>query len=116
MRRNWLNNRWYVTRGTVESLVTLAATWGTAFGTAILAYNERGYKALGGEYLVTLAVTYATYKLIHHIFDVLEVRLNEHFEKEYLREHPGYRNRRRNVRESLVKGKEETIVPFRKGM
>lgn len=36
------------------------------------AYLERGYEAVGGEILILPLVWWAAYRLIHHLFNVLE--------------------------------------------
>lgn len=56
----------------------IAVTWTLIVTYAIgkwafhLAYIERGYKAVGGEYLLILMVYWGAWKAINYLFDSLE--------------------------------------------
>lgn len=60
----------------IRNLVVLVYTVGIAYmiGTWAIkfAYLERGYRAIGGEYLLIPMVAWVAYKVINIFFDVLE--------------------------------------------
>lgn len=106
--RNRLNYRWYILRYFCEAAYTLVIFFITFYASKLFALIERGYEAVGGEYIFTLMVTYASFKLINYIFDELGEMLNEYYEQEERRRIAERRNRRRNIRESTRECEEET--------
>lgn len=50
----------------------LAVTYAVGSWAVHYAYLERGYKAVGGEYLLILMAYWGALKTIHYLFDVLE--------------------------------------------
>ena len=76
----------------------IAVTWSLLVTGAIskwafhVAYLERGYKAVGGEYLVILVAYVAAWKAINYLFDSLEELESE-------------RNRRKKRSTHIAKGK-----------
>ncbi|MCI8673091.1 MAG: hypothetical protein HFI89_06335 [Lachnospiraceae bacterium] len=75
MRKRKGPGRW---RSLAELGLTLAVTYTVGKCAVYAAYLERGYEAMGGEYLLNLLTCVAAYKVIHHIFDVLEAERREY--------------------------------------
>jgi len=51
---------------------TLAVTYAVGKCAICMAYLERGYKAVGGEYCLIPMVCWAAWKAINYLFDTLE--------------------------------------------
>ena len=51
---------------------TLAVTYAVGRWAFHFAYLERGYKSVGGEYLLVLMVYWGAWKAINYLFDSLE--------------------------------------------
>lgn len=56
----------------IEILYTVGTTYMTWSWSSWYAYQERGYKAFGGEVFLTLFVLWMTYKIISWYFKCLE--------------------------------------------
>ena len=56
----------------IEIVYALIVTYAVGKWAIHFAYQERGYDAVGGEYLFILAAYWVAYKTIHYLFDVLE--------------------------------------------
>lgn len=65
-------------RSLAELGLTLAVTYTVGKWAVHAAYLERGYEAMGGEYLLILLASMAAYKVIHYIFDTLEAERREY--------------------------------------
>ena len=65
-------------RGLAELGLTLAVTYAVGKCAVHAAYLERGYEAMGGEYLLILLVCVVAYRVIHYIFDILEAEQREY--------------------------------------
>ena len=63
-------SRWkWIGRPAVVALYVLAVTYMAGKWAIHYAYLERGYDAIGGEYLFIPMVAWAAYKLINKIYD-----------------------------------------------
>ena len=51
---------------------TLLVTFAIGKGAVHLAYIERGYESVGGEYLLVLLANWIAWKAINYLFDSLE--------------------------------------------
>lgn len=51
---------------------TLTITFAIGKWAICMAYRERGYEAIGGEYCLILMVYWAAWKSINYLFDILE--------------------------------------------
>lgn len=76
-RRTYKEEAWILfirrlARGLVETAYTLAVTFFVGKWAVHTAYLERGYRAIGGEYLLILVTYWAAWKTIHYLFDALE--------------------------------------------
>lgn len=59
-------------RDLIAIIWTLLVTYAIEKWSFHLAYIERGYKAVGGEYLLVLMVYLGAWKAINYLFDSLE--------------------------------------------
>lgn len=59
-------------RDLIAVIWTLLVTYAIGKWAFHLAYIERGYEAVGGEYLLILAVYWGAWKAINYLFDSLE--------------------------------------------
>lgn len=64
-------------RDLIAVIWTLLVTYAIGKWAFHLAYIERGYEAVGGEYLLILAVYWGAWKAINCLFDSLEELENE---------------------------------------
>ena len=64
-------------RDLIAVIWTLLVTYAIGKWAFHLAYIERGYEAVGGEYLLILAVYWGAWKAINYLFDSLEELENE---------------------------------------
>lgn len=55
----------------VEAGFALAVTYAAGKWAVQYAYIERGYEAVGGEYIFILAVYWVAYKLIQFVFNII---------------------------------------------
>lgn len=60
------------TRNLIAAAYTLAVTFSVGRWAVCMAYLERGYRAVGGEYLLILAVCRIAWKAVNYLFDTLE--------------------------------------------
>jgi hypothetical protein len=63
--------RWII-RNILEASYTLAITAAVGKWAIHAAYLERGYKAVGGEFILIPMTCWVAYKAIHHLFNTLE--------------------------------------------
>lgn len=61
-----------INRDLVEAGYALAVTFAIGKWAIYYAYLERGYEAIGGEWLLILVAYLVAYMAIHYLFDVLE--------------------------------------------
>lgn len=61
-----------IVRQLVEAAYALIITIALGKWSIHMAYVERGYKSIGGEYLFILIVYLIAWKAIHYLFDTLE--------------------------------------------
>ena len=59
-------------RNVAAFVYTLAVTLSAGKWAVCMAYLERGYEAVGGEYLLALIVCWVEWKIINCFFDALE--------------------------------------------
>lgn len=59
-------------RDLIAIIWTLLVTYAIEKWSFHFAYIERGYKAVGGEYLLVLMVYFGAWKAINYLFDSLE--------------------------------------------
>jgi hypothetical protein len=64
--------KWKIIRDLVILIYTLGITFMVGEWAIDFAYLERGYRAVGGEYLLIPMVAWVAYKVINIFFDVLE--------------------------------------------
>lgn len=64
-------------RDLIAVIWTLLVTYAIGKWAFHLAYIERGYKAVGGEYLLIPVVYWGAWKAINYLFDSLEELENE---------------------------------------
>lgn len=64
-------------RDLIAVIWTLLVTYAIGKWSFHLAYIERGYKAVGGEYLLVPMVYWGAWKAINYLFDSLEELENE---------------------------------------
>lgn len=60
----------------VEAGYSLAFSWAVGKWAFWCAWLERGYEAVGSEYLITVLAACVSYKSIHYIFRVEEADVN----------------------------------------
>lgn len=61
-----------VKRNLIAAVYTMAVTFAVGRWAICMAYLERGYRAVGGEYLLVLAVCWMAWKAVNYLFDTLE--------------------------------------------
>lgn len=61
-----------IIRMLIEVAYSFIVTYAIGKWAFYYAYMERGYEAMGGEYLLIPVTFYLAYKIIHFLFDVLE--------------------------------------------
>lgn len=61
----------------IAVLWTLAVTYAVGKWAFHIAYIERGYEAVGGEYLLVPMVCFGAWKSINYLFESLEEMKNE---------------------------------------
>lgn len=59
-------------RSLLEAVYILTVTFAIGKWAVCMAYLERGYKAVGGEYILIPMVCWAAWKSINYLFDTLE--------------------------------------------
>ena len=59
-------------RGLAESVYALVVMIAIGKWTIYMAYLERGYEAIGGEYCLMIMAYWVAWKTIHYLFDALE--------------------------------------------
>ena len=59
-------------RGLAESVYALVVMIAIGKWTIYMAYLERGYEAIGGEYCLMIMAYWVAWKIIHYLFDALE--------------------------------------------
>lgn len=73
-----------VTRNVVAAAYTLAVTYAVGKWGIYMAYLERGYESIGGEYCLILMVCWLAWKAINYLFDTLEDMEHERNRKKTL--------------------------------
>lgn len=58
-------------RNTIKLLVSFSLAFGVSIWLMRLAYQQRGYDAIGGEYFLIVAVAWGIYWLVNKIMEVL---------------------------------------------
>lgn len=59
-------------RNLAATAYTLAITFAVGRWASCMAYLERGYKAVGGEYIMLPVVLMVAWKAINYLFDTME--------------------------------------------
>ncbi len=59
-------------RNFISIIYTLTVTLAVGKWAVYMAYLERGYKAIGGEYCLTFMVSWIAWKVINYLFNTLE--------------------------------------------
>lgn len=59
-------------RGMAESTYALVVMIAVGKWAIYMAYLERGYEAVGGEYCLMIMAYWVAWKIIHYLFDALE--------------------------------------------
>lgn len=65
-------NRKEIIRQVIEAVYALGIAVSIGRWSFHIAYVQRGYKSVGGEYLLIPVVYWLAYKAIHYLFDNLE--------------------------------------------
>lgn len=63
-------------RQLIECVYCLVVTYGIGHWAIVTAHNSRGYDAVGGEYILILAVYLIAWVTIHKFLEELEVWIN----------------------------------------
>lgn len=66
-----------VKRNLFAAAYTIAVAFAVGRWAVCMAYLERGYRAVGGEYLLVLAVCRMAWKAVNYLFDTLENSIYE---------------------------------------
>lgn len=61
-----------VKRNLFAAAYTIVVAFAVGRWAVCMAYLERGYRAVGGEYLLVLAVCRMAWKAVNYLFDTLE--------------------------------------------
>lgn len=59
-------------RAVVENLYAIEVAFSIGKWAVHMAYLERGYEAVGGEYFLIIMAYWVAWKIIHYLFDALE--------------------------------------------